>query len=157
MGCTASLSQSEANVQGRNFHVSDPTMDRKTKLKCCLQPNNGKNLDCPTNSVQEFPGDLPPSISILAELERDATKLKHSHVAKKQQEKPLCLREGVEYSTRCDSSALLHWASEVLEKVKWKNPSKTSLWERGNSLWVCQGSVAGSEVRLLPNLPTPLL
>lgn len=49
--------------------------------------------------------------------EGDAAKLKHSHVAKvkKQQEKPLHLREGAERSTRCDSSALLHCASEALE------------------------------------------
>lgn len=44
-----------------------------------------------------------------------AARLKHGHVAKvkKQQENPLCLREGVEHSTRCDSPALLHWASEA--------------------------------------------
>lgn len=92
--------------------------------------------------------------------EGDAAKLKRSHVAKvkKQQEKPLCLREGVEHSTRCDSSALLHWALEALENKgkSAKIPAK-SLWERGNSLRVCKGSVAGSEVHLLPSLPTPPL
>lgn len=63
--------------------------------------------------------------------EGDAAKLEHSHVAKvkKQQEKPLCLREGAERSTRGDSSALLHWAKEALankgkvQKIPAKHPS----------------------------------
>lgn len=60
-------------------------------------------------------------------------------------------------STKCDSPTHLCWASEALEnKAKMQKSQQASLQERGSSLWMSKGSVVGSELCLLPNLPKPL-